>query len=113
MSDKLDDIRKALERIDSIKHSIPRDDDGAGMFYQARLSIAQDIAQTALDLLKEIKNDQWVMVPREPTDHQFEVGYTALWDSGDYSECDDDTMISTVRHVYTRMIAAHEKESKA
>lgn len=41
-------LRIALDKIINIAHSMPRDEHGAGQFYQARLSIAQEIAEKAI-----------------------------------------------------------------
>lgn len=46
---RVEKLREALGRIDKIQHSMPRDEHGAGEFYQARLSVAQDIANAALE----------------------------------------------------------------
>lgn len=46
---RVEKLREALARIDKIQHSMPRLEHGAGEFYQARLSVAQDIASAALE----------------------------------------------------------------
>ena len=41
-------LKKELGKIASLPHGMPRDDHGAGSYYQEKLSIAQGIAERAL-----------------------------------------------------------------
>lgn len=49
------------------------------------------------------------LVPKEPTDDQFERGYTALSDCIDCSDINEGHMINAVDSIYGAMIAAYEQ----